>query len=331
MTDIYILAIESSCDETSVSIIKNGNEDIATSINTQIDIHKKYGGVVPEIASREHLKNIIFVLDSCLKKSGLSMDDISAIAVTYGPGLIGSLMVGVETAKTLSFIYNKPLIAVNHMIGHIYSNNINSNISLPSLILTISGGHTDLIMMNGPLNFTLISSTLDDALGECYDKVARLIGLEYPGGPKLDKLSKTGEDTYVLPLPLNDGSLNFSFSGLKSHIMNLVKREEINPANLAKSFQRTIEEILYIKLNKALDLYPVKSLLICGGVSANEGIRNMAERLAKERGIKVSFPEKKYSTDNAAMIGSAAYYYYLNQDFSDLSLYPKSSLELNNK
>ena len=226
--DVYILAIESSCDETSFSIIKNGKIDIATSISSQIDVHKNYGGVVPEIASREHLKNFIFVLKEVLDKSNLEIKDMDAIAVTYGPGLIGSLLIGVEIAKTLSLIYKKPLIAVNHMIGHIYSNNLNTDFHFPALVLIVSGGHTDLVLMEDHMKFKLIGSTLDDAVGECYDKVARLMNLEYPGGPKVDKLSKLGERTYDLPKPLNDNSCNFSFSGLKSAVLNLVNKENMN-------------------------------------------------------------------------------------------------------
>ena len=214
MKDIYILGIESSCDETSVSIVKNGNCDISTIISSQIDIHKSYGGVVPEIASREHVKNITFVIEECLEKANMKMEDIDAIAFTYGPGLIGSLLIGLEAAKTLSFIYNKPLIPIHHIAGHIYANSLEKEMKFPLLALVVSGGHTELVLMRDHFNFEKLGGTLDDAIGECYDKVARVLGLEYPGGPKVDKLAHIGKPTYKLPVPLQDDSYNFSFSGL---------------------------------------------------------------------------------------------------------------------
>ena len=228
MKDIYILGIESSCDETSCSIVKNGREEIATSTSTQISIHENFGGVVPEIASREHVKNITFVIEDCLKKAKMQIEDVDAIAVTFGPGLIGSLLVGLEAAKTLSFVYNKPLIPVHHIAGHIYANSLVEEFKFPLIALVVSGGHTELIKMNEHLNFEKLGGTLDDAIGECYDKVARVIGLPYPGGPKLDKLAHTGKNTYQLPMPLNDDSYNFSFSGLKSAVINLAHKEKQN-------------------------------------------------------------------------------------------------------
>ena len=247
MKDTYILGIESSCDETSCSIVKNGCEEIATIISSQIDIHKDYGGVVPEIASRNHVKNITIVIEECLEQAKMSMDDVDAIAVTYGPGLIGSLLVGVEAAKTLSFILNKPLIPVHHIAGHIYANSLVRKLEFPLLALVVSGGHTELIKMTGHYKFEKLGGTLDDAVGECYDKVARVIGLEYPGGPKLDKLAHEGKITYKLPVPLNDNSYNFSFSGLKSAVINLAHNEEqrgqkIRKADLATSFQKVAVE-----------------------------------------------------------------------------------------
>ena len=225
MKDVYIFAIESSCDETSCSIVKNGCEDISTVISTQIDIHKNYGGVVPEIASRQHVKNITMVIDECLKKANMTIDDMDAIAVTYGPGLIGSLLVGVEAAKTLAYTHNKPLIPVHHISGHIYANNLVESMRFPLMALVISGGHTELIYMKDHYSFEKIGATLDDAVGECYDKVARIIGVDYPGGPTIDKWAHEGQDTYKLPLPLNNDTYNFSFSGLKSAIINLVHNE----------------------------------------------------------------------------------------------------------
>ena len=278
MKDVYILGIESSCDETSVSIVKNGCIDIATVISSQIDIHKEYGGVVPEIASREHVKNITIVLEECLETANMVMDDIDAIAVTYGPGLIGSLLVGLEAAKTLAFIYNKPLIPVHHIRGHIYANNLVKEMRFPLISLVVSGGHTELILMKDHYNFEKLGGTLDDAIGECYDKVARVIGLEYPGGPKVDKLAHEGRNSYNLPIPLNDDSYNFSFSGLKSAVINLnhnLKQhgEEINKKDLATTFQNVAISSIVSKTKKALINYNIKNLCVAGGVAANMGLR----------------------------------------------------------
>ena len=255
MKDTYILGIESSCDETSVSIVKNGNEEIATVISSQIDIHKSFGGVVPEIASRNHVKNITLVLEECLDKANMTMEDIDAIAITYGPGLIGSLLIGLEAAKTLAFIHNKPLIPVHHIAGHIYANSLVKELTFPLLAVVVSGGHTELIEMTDHYKFNKLGGTLDDAVGECYDKVARVINLEYPGGPKLDKLAHIGKPTYKLPVPLKDDSYNFSFSGLKSAVINLAHNEEqrgneLNKENLAASFQKVAIESI---INKTIE------------------------------------------------------------------------------
>ena len=239
MKDVYIFAIESSCDETSAAIIKNGKDVVSLTINTQIKTHENYGGVVPEIASRMHTEAITYVIDDCIKKSGMTFEDMDAIAVTYTPGLLGSLLVGIEAAKVLALTYNKPLIAVNHIAGHIYANNLeDNNIVFPSLGLVVSGGHTEIIYMNEDYSFKILGSTLDDAIGEAYDKVARVLDLKYPGGPNIEKLAKEGQPTYKLPIPMNDETLNLSFSGLKSSIINLVHNEtqrgnEINRADLA--------------------------------------------------------------------------------------------------
>ena len=243
MKDVYILGIESSCDETSASIVKNGVEEIATVISSQIDVHKDFGGVVPEIASRHHVKNVTMVLEECLEKANMTMDDIDAIAITYGPGLIGSLLIGLEAAKTLAFVHNKPLVPVHHIAGHIYANSLVKPLEFPLLAVVVSGGHTELIEMTKHYDFKKLGGTLDDAIGECYDKVARVIDLEYPGGPKLDKLAHEGKDTYQLPVPLKDDSYNFSFSGLKSAVINLAHNEEqrgntLRKADLACSFQK---------------------------------------------------------------------------------------------
>ena len=331
MKDTYILGIESSCDETSCSIVKNGKEEIATIILSQIDIHTNYGGVVPEIASREHVKNITIVIESCLKEANMTMREIDAIAVTYGPGLIGSLLVGVEAAKTLAYIYNKPLIPVNHIMGHIYANNLEREMKFPLIALVISGGHTELVYMKDHLQFEKIGGTLDDAVGECYDKVARVINIGYPGGPKVDALAHLGKDTYKLPLPLNDNSYNFSFSGLKSAVINLYHNElqrgkEINKEDLAASFQNVVVETITKKTMKALKEYNVDNLIIAGGVSANKAIRKTLAKLCEENEINFTCPSLKYCTDNATMIATVGYFLYKNGVRGDLSLNPKSSL-----
>ena len=333
MKDTYILAIESSCDETSCSIVKNGTVDVATVISTQISIHTNYGGVVPEIASREHLKCITLVINECLEKANMKIEDVDAIAVTYGPGLVGSLLVGIEAAKTLSLIYNKPLIPVNHMAGHIYANSINNKMEFPLISLVVSGGHTEIIKMSSDYTFEKLGGTLDDAVGECYDKVARVIGIGYPGGPKIDKLAQIGKHEYDLPIPLNDETYNFSFSGLKSAVINLAhnyeqKNLELNKENLAKSFQDVVVDSLCKKTIKALKENKINNLILAGGVAANQGIRQQLKKLCDENGIKFSMPEIKYCTDNATMIGAAAYFAYLKGLRADLHMSAKSSESL---
>ena len=311
--DLYILGIESSCDETSVSIVKNGTEEISTVISSQIDIHKDFGGVVPEIASRHHVKNITMVLEECLKKAEMQIEEIDAIAITYGPGLIGSLLIGLEAAKTLAFIYNKPLIPVHHIAGHIYANSLVKELKFPLLALVVSGGHTEIIEMKKHFEFKKLGGTLDDAIGECYDKVARVIGLEYPGGPKIDKLATIGKDTYKLPVPLKDDSYNFSFSGLKSAVINLSHNEEqrgneIRKEDLAKSFQKVSIEAITSKLRKAIIENNIKNVIVAGGVAASQGLRNAMQELTEELSVELSIPPMKYCTDNAAMIAAAGYY-----------------------
>ena len=333
MKDIYILGIESSCDETSFSIVKNGTEEIATVISSQIDIHKNYGGVVPEIASRAHIKNITFVLEECLEKANMNMEEIDAIAVTYGPGLIGSLLVGVEAAKTLAYLYNKPLVPVHHISGHIYANNLVKRLEFPLIALVISGGHTELIYMDKDYSFKKLGGTLDDAVGECYDKVGRVIDVEYPGGPIIDKMAVIGKHTYDLPIPLNDDSYNFSFSGLKSAVINLVHNEKqrgnnIRKEDLAKSFQDVVVDVLTKKTMHALKEYNVKNLILAGGVAANKGIRNKFQELCEENKINYTFPSIKYATDNAAMIASSGYYAFKLGRRADLTLNPLSTDEL---
>ena len=334
MKDTYILGIESSCDETSASIVKNGVEEIATVISSQIDIHKDYGGVVPEIASRHHVKNITIVLEECLEKAKMTMDDIDAIAITYGPGLIGSLLIGLEAAKTLSFIYNKPLIPVHHIAGHIYANSLVKELKFPLLAIVVSGGHTEIIEMPQHYRFNKLGGTLDDAIGECYDKVARVIGLEYPGGPKLDKLAAIGNPkAYKLPIPLKDESYNFSFSGLKSAVINLAHNEEqrgnqLNKEDLAASFQKVAVESICNKVRKAIIDKNIKTIIVAGGVAANQGLRNEITKLTEELNVELSIPPMKYCTDNATMIAAAGYYAYLDGRRANLTLNSKSQDKL---
>lgn len=329
MKDVYILGIESSCDETSMSIVKNGSEEIATIVLSQIDIHKNYGGVVPEIASRNHIENITIVLEELLSKANMKLEDITAIGVTYGPGLIGSLLIGVQAAKTISLVTGKPLIPVHHIIGHIYANNLKERLTFPLIALVVSGGHTELIYMKEDYSFTKIGGTLDDAVGECYDKVAKVLGLEYPGGPKVDKLAKLGQDTYDLPLPLDDNTYNFSFSGIKSKIVNLVHNElqrgnEIRINDMCNSFQERVVKVLVKKTKKAIREYNVKNLVLAGGVAANSYLREKLTEMSNEENINFSYPSINYCTDNATMIGSAAYYAYKKGITADLTLNAKA-------
>ena len=333
MKDVYILAVESSCDETSVSIIKNGYEDIATIINTQIDVHTKYGGVVPEVASRLHLENITMVINECMEKANMKFEDIDAFACTYAPGLLGSLLVGVEATKALSYIYKKPFIAVNHMMGHIYANMIGNHLEYPLLSLIISGGHTDLILMKSEDSFEYIGQTLDDAIGDAYDKVARILNLPYPGGPNVEKYALQGNPTYKMPNILNDDSFNFSFSGIKSHINNLVHNErqrgnKVNEYDIASSFQTCVTSHLVDKTKKALLKYNLKTLLISGGVASNTYIRESLKEMCESIVVEMHMPPKKYCTDNAAMIGAAAYILYKNKKFAPLSTNAMSHINL---
>lgn len=325
MKDIYCLAIESSCDETSMSIIKNGNIEIETVTNTQIDIHKKFGGVVPEIASRSHIENITIVLDELFQRSKMSMKDIDIIGVTYGPGLIGSLMIGLQCAKTISLVTGKPLIPVHHIAGHIYANNLGKKMEFPLIALVVSGGHTDIVYMKEDYSFEKIGSTLDDAIGEAYDKVAKVCGLEYPGGPIVDKLSKLGNDTYDLPIPLDDDSYNFSFSGIKSAVINIIHNEkqrgnELRVNDMCNSFQERVIKILVKKTMRAVSDYNVNNLVLAGGVAANSYLRTKLAHECQEKNINFSYPDIKYCTDNAAMIGAAAYYAYQKGKIADLTL-----------
>ena len=334
MKDTYIFAVESSCDETSASIIKNGHQEISTTVLTQMDIHALYGGVVPEIASRKHIENVTMVFEETFKKSGLTIDDMDAVAITYGPGLIGSLLVGVEAAKTLAFAHNKPIVPVHHIAGHIYANNLEKSMKFPLIALVVSGGHTELIYMKEDYSFEKIGGTLDDAVGEAYDKVARVMGLKYPGGPLVDNYGHIGEDTYNLPIPLDDNSYNFSFSGIKSAVINVIHNEkqkgnEINIENLSTSFQERVVNILVKKTMKALKEYNCNNLIIAGGVSANKRLRELMTIECNKRDIDLTVPNLKYCTDNATMIGAAGFYAYKLGRRADLNLNAKANDKLN--
>ena len=332
---MLVLGVESSCDETAVAIVRDGKEVLSNVVLSQIDIHTKFGGVVPEIASREHVYNVSMVFEEAFKKANLSPEDIDLIAVTKGPGLIGSLLVGLNAAKTLALIYNKPLIGINHLAGHIYANSIEHDMKFPSIALLVSGGNTELIYMKDHFDFEIIGETLDDAVGEAYDKVARVVGIGYPGGPIVDKLAHLGKDTYNLPrVTLGNDNYNFSFSGLKSAVINLnhnaqQRNEEINVNDLCCSFQEAVTDVLVSKSLKACREYNVKQLIVAGGVSANKGLK---EKLNKENGdsnLEICIPSIKYCTDNAVMIACAGYYRYLKNDTLDtLDLNADASLEL---
>ena len=329
MKDVIILGIESSCDETSISIVKNGNEEIATTVLTQMDTHALYGGVVPEIASRMHTENITMVLEDVLKKADMKVEDVDAIAVTYAPGLLGSLLVGVEFAKTLSLVYDKPLIATHHIAGHIYANNLVKKMEFPLLALVVSGGHTELVLMEDDYKFKVLGTTYDDAIGECFDKVARVLDLPYPGGPNVEKYAREGKHTYDLPIPMNNDELNFSYSGLKSAVINLSHNEqqrgnEIRKYDLAKSFQDVAIDQLVRKTRQAIKEYNIERLIVAGGVSANGFLREELQKLCDEVNVDLTIPPMKYCTDNATMIACAAYPQFINKEFSDLSLKAKS-------
>lgn len=322
--DKIILAIESSCDETAVAILKNG-ELKANVISSQIEVHQKYGGVMPEIASRLHLENIGAVLDEALKKSDTKLEDVSAIAFTRGPGLIGALHVGLQAAKTLSLIYNIPLIPVHHLAGHIYANEYVEKLEFPLLAVVVSGGNTELVYMKDHLDFKIIGETKDDAIGESYDKVARVLGLPYPGGVAIDKLAKEGEHNYKLPTPLHDNSLDFSYSGLKTAVINLIHKEEqngnkIRVADMAKSFQDIAIKEVIERVKRATERYEIKEIVLAGGVSANSYLRSEITKTFENSNIKVIIPPLWCTTDNAAMIAMVGNYLYDRKLFAPLSI-----------
>ena len=329
MKDILTLGIESSCDETSVAVIKNGREILSNIIDTQIPIHEKYGGVVPEIASRNHIEAISRVAKLALKEANVEFKDIDAITPTYGPGLVGALLVGVSYAKALSFAINKPLVGVNHIQGHIAANYLTyKELKPPFLCLLVSGGNTQIVYVRDYTEFEVLGKTRDDAIGEAFDKVARVVGLDYPGGPKVDKLAKTGTPNIKLPKTHFENSLDFSFSGIKTAVININHNtKDINKADLCASFEKTVTEVLIENVRKAIEQTGMKSLAIAGGVSANSYIRSEILKLQNDD-LKVYMPDLKLCTDNAAMIGSAGYYNFINGKRDELDLNAVPNLKL---
>ena len=327
--DILTLGIESSCDETSVAVVKNGREILSNIIDTQIPIHEKYGGVVPEIASRNHIEAISRVTKLALKEANVTFEDIDAVTPTYGPGLVGALLVGLSYGKALSFATNKPLVGVNHIQGHIAANYItHKNLKPPFLCVMMSGGNTQLVYVKNYTEFEVLGKTRDDAIGEAFDKVARVVGLGYPGGPKVDKLAKEGNSEAITLPKTHFDNLDFSFSGIKTAVINLHhKTPDINKADLCASFEKTVTEILIENTKKALKQINVKTVVLAGGVSANSYIRNEFLKL-KEKGIEVYMPDLKLCTDNAAMIASAGYYNFIDVKRDELDLNAVPNLKL---
>ena len=333
MDKSVILAIETSCDETSVAILRNGKELLANVVSTQIETHKKFGGVMPEVASRLHVENITLCISKAMEDAKLDYKDITLIAVTKGPGLIGALHVGLQAAKAISIAYNIPLLGVNHMAGHIYANKYVSDFKFPVLTLVVSGGHTQLYLMNKEYDFKCLGETRDDAVGEVYDKVSRVLGLGYPGGPVIDRLASIGENKYELPYPKINEKYAFSFSGLKTAVLNLVngmkmKNETFKNEDIACSFQKKVIEILTDKVMLALDEYKVNQVLVAGGVSANKELRETIRNRVtnKYKNVEVVIPPMWCCTDNAAMLAMAAY--YSNEEVSSLDMGVDPSLSL---
>ncbi|WP_284141531.1 MULTISPECIES: tRNA (adenosine(37)-N6)-threonylcarbamoyltransferase complex transferase subunit TsaD [unclassified Virgibacillus] len=309
--DTYILGIETSCDETAVAIVKNGSEIITNVVASQIESHKRFGGVVPEIASRHHVEQITLVLEEAIEQSKLSWDDIDAIAVTEGPGLVGALLIGVNAAKAIAFAKQKPLIGVHHIAGHIYANRFVADFQFPLLALIVSGGHTELVVMKAHGQYEVIGETRDDAAGEAYDKVARMLGLPYPGGPQIDRLAAQGEATIDFPRAwLEEGSFDFSFSGLKSAVINFIhnakqRDEALKNEDIAASFQASVIDVLTTKTFQAAKKYQVNQVIVAGGVAANKGLRNALVNRFSETDIPLVIPPLQLCTDNAAMIAAA--------------------------
>lgn len=332
--DVKILAIETSCDETAASVILNGNEILSNVVVSQIESHKRFGGVVPEVASRHHVESITKVIELAMDEAGLDPSDLDAVAVTEGPGLIGALLIGINAAKTYAFVHDLPLIPVHHIAGHIYASQLEQPLQFPLVSLVISGGHTELVYMKDHFSFEIIGETRDDAVGEAFDKVARVIDLPYPGGPHIDKIAQTGEDTFDFPRGLmKEDTYDFSFSGLKSAVINKLhnyrqKGLEINKNDVAASFQKSVVDVLTDKTFKSLKAYKVKNLVIAGGVAGNSEIRQRFSELSEENGIALHIPALKFCTDNAAMIGAAAYHLYTRDHRADLSLNGRSFIDI---
>ncbi len=336
--DILTLGIESSCDETAAAVLRGGRELLSNVISTQIPLHRKYGGVVPEIASRQHIVNVMPVIDEALQNAEVTLPEINQIAVTYGPGLVGALLVGVSAAKALAFARNVPLIGVNHLEGHIYANFLShTELKPPFMALVVSGGHTALIHVIGYNHFALMGQTRDDAAGEAFDKIARVMGLPYPGGPEIDKLAAAGdEDAVDFPRALREkGNYEFSFSGLKSAVLNYLnemkmKNMEVNRADVAASFQKAVIEVLVQKSLEALSETKLDTLVLAGGVAANSALERRLREASAEHGIHFYYPDKILCTDNAAMIACRGYYQSRAGLFSDLRLNAVPGLSLQN-
>ncbi|MDQ0999792.1 N6-L-threonylcarbamoyladenine synthase [Neobacillus niacini] len=333
--DQWIMGIETSCDETAVAIIKNGREIAANVVASQIESHKRFGGVVPEIASRHHVEQMTIVIEEALKEANLTLPELDAIAVTEGPGLVGALLIGVNAAKALAFAHNIPLVPVHHIAGHIYANRLVKELTFPLLSLVVSGGHTELVYMKEQGHFEVIGETRDDAAGEAYDKVARTLKLPYPGGPHIDRLAQEGSDTLNLPRAwLEEGSYDFSFSGLKSAVINTVhnaeqRGETIAPEDLAASFQESVIEVLVKKTVKATEEYKVKQVLLAGGVAANKGLRKaLEEAFSTKAEIDLVIPPLNLCTDNAAMIAAAGSIMFEKGIRADLSLNANPGLDI---
>ena len=336
MEDKYILAIESSCDETSAAVVVNGREVLSNVIASQISTHEKYGGVVPEVASRMHIEAVSGVVEEALLEANITLDKIDAIGVTYGPGLVGALLVGLQFAKGLAFSSKKPLVGVNHIEGHICANYIqHKDLKPPFVSLVVSGGHTFIVHVKDYGKYEVIGQTRDDAAGEAYDKVARALGLGYPGGPKIDKLAKEGNPKAIVFPKSNfhEEKLDFSFSGVKSAVLNYLNKckmqnIEVNKADVAASFQQAVVDVLKDNVLLTCKKKNVKTIAIAGGVASNSTLRETLTNAASKRGIEVLFPAPILCTDNAAMIGSAAYFNFINGKISDLNLNAKPNLKL---
>ncbi|MGB7460039.1 MAG: tRNA (adenosine(37)-N6)-threonylcarbamoyltransferase complex transferase subunit TsaD [Carnobacterium jeotgali] len=332
-----ILAVESSCDETSVAVVEDGTIVHSNIVASQIKSHMRFGGVVPEIASRHHVEQITQCIEEALTEAEVSYDDLSAVAVTQGPGLVGALLIGVNAAKAVAYAHQLPLIAVNHMAGHIYANRLVKPLVFPLLALVVSGGHTELVYMKEDGDYTIIGETRDDAAGEAYDKIGRVLGLPYPGGKKIDEMAHLGEDTYHFPRAmLKEDNYDFSFSGLKSSFINTVhnanqKGEPLNDINLAASFQASVIEVLVSKTLRAAKEYDVKQLLLAGGVAANKGLRDTFTKVMAEElpDVEMIIPPLSLCGDNAAMIGAAAFIQYQKDQFTDYALNAKPGLTFN--